>query len=100
MFRAVYGRAGLDRYALQAVPSIHIIAKNGHVVLEGVVKSKADKNLAGVQAKGARRLLREEQPARGKMNGISVRNRPGAGLLDLERRQAAQQAAGDSFAIV
>ena len=29
VFRAVYGEAGLDRYALQAVPSIHIIAKNG-----------------------------------------------------------------------
>jgi len=52
MFRAVYGKAGLDRYALQAVPSIHIIAKNGHVVLEGVVNSESDKNLAEMQAKG------------------------------------------------
>jgi len=52
MFRAVYGKAVLDRYALQAGPSIHIITKSGHVVLEGVVNSESDKNLAGMQAKG------------------------------------------------
>jgi hyperosmotically inducible protein len=52
VFRAVYGQAGMDRYALQAVPSIHIIVKNGHVVLEGVVNSETDKNLAGIQANG------------------------------------------------
>ncbi|HKX00713.1 MAG TPA: BON domain-containing protein [Bryobacteraceae bacterium] len=51
-YRAIYSRPGLDRYALQAVPPIHIIVKNGNVALEGVVASQADKNLAGIQAKG------------------------------------------------
>jgi len=28
-FRTIYSQMGLDRYALSAVPSIHIIVKNG-----------------------------------------------------------------------
>ena len=52
VYRAVYRQAGLDRYALQAVPPIHIIVKNGNVRLEGVVATEADKNLAGIRAKG------------------------------------------------
>jgi osmotically-inducible protein OsmY len=32
------------------VPPIHIIVKNGHVTLEGVVASQADKDIAGIQA--------------------------------------------------
>ena len=50
-YRAIYGQAGLDRYAMQAVPPIHIIVANGNVTLEGVVDSEADKNLAGIRAK-------------------------------------------------
>lgn len=52
LFRAIYSAPPLQRYSLQAVPPIHIIVKNGHVSLEGVVDSEADKNLAGIQAKG------------------------------------------------
>ena len=52
MYRAIYGSVGLDRYALQAVPSIHIIVKNGNASLEGVAASEADKNRAGVLANG------------------------------------------------
>jgi hyperosmotically inducible protein len=53
VFRAVYGRGQLaDRYAFQAVPSIHIIVKNGNVTLVGVVNSEIDKNIANIQAKG------------------------------------------------
>jgi hyperosmotically inducible periplasmic protein len=51
-FRAVYSTPGLDRYALNAVPPIHIIVNNGKVTLEGVVANEADKNLAGVKANG------------------------------------------------
>lgn len=51
-YRRIYGQAGLDRYALQAVPPIHIIVNNGNVTLEGVVSSEGDKNLAEIQAKG------------------------------------------------
>jgi hyperosmotically inducible protein len=49
-FRAIYGYPGLDRYGMQTVPSIHIIVANGHVTLEGVVNSQADKDLAGMRA--------------------------------------------------
>jgi hyperosmotically inducible protein len=34
-----------------AVPPIHIIVKNGHVTLEGVVNSRLDKTLAATQAR-------------------------------------------------
>lgn len=49
-YRAIYGYPGLDRYAMQAVPSIHIIVSNGKVTLEGAVGTQADKTLAGVRA--------------------------------------------------
>lgn len=52
LFRAIYSAPPLQRYSLQAVPPIHIIVKNGHANLEGVVDNEADKNLAGIQAKG------------------------------------------------
>jgi hyperosmotically inducible protein len=51
MFRAIYGDPQIgDRYGHQALPSIHIIVENGHVTLEGVVNSDADKNLIGIRA--------------------------------------------------
>ena len=52
VFRAIYGDPGLSRYSVQAVPSIHIIVKNGNVTLEGVVDDETDKNLAGLRANG------------------------------------------------
>ena len=51
VYRSVYGQATLNRYAMQAVPPIHIIVKNGHVRLVGVVANESDKNVAGIQAK-------------------------------------------------
>ena len=53
-YRAIFGTAGLDRYAMQAVPPIHIIVKNGNIALEGVVANEMDKNQAGIKAKGVR----------------------------------------------
>lgn len=50
-YRAVYGEGPLDRYAMQAVPPIHIIVKNGNVTLEGVVNSEMDRTLAVTRAK-------------------------------------------------
>src|SRR5213080_4229119 len=50
LFRAIYSDPGLQRYAIQAIPSIHIIVKNGNVTLEGVVDNEADKNLAYLRA--------------------------------------------------
>jgi hyperosmotically inducible protein len=52
LFRAIYSEPALSRYALSAVPSIHIIVKNGNVALEGVADNETDKNLAGLRANG------------------------------------------------
>ncbi len=51
-YRAIYGQPSLNRYALNAVPPIHIIVNNGKVTLEGIVASEGDKNIAGIQANG------------------------------------------------
>jgi len=51
-YRAIYSAPGLDRYAMQAVPPIHIIVSNGKVTLEGVVANQADKDMANVRANG------------------------------------------------
>jgi osmotically-inducible protein OsmY len=50
VFRAIYGDPGLSRYGMSSLPSIHIIVKNGHVTLEGVVDSESDRNLANLRA--------------------------------------------------
>jgi len=52
LFRAIYGYPALEKYALGVQKPIRIIVKNGHVTLEGVVDSEADKNLAGLRANG------------------------------------------------
>jgi len=49
-YRAVFGRSDMYRYAMGAIPSIHIIVDNGHVTLVGVVSSQMDKNIANIQA--------------------------------------------------
>src|SRR4051812_41049023 len=51
--RAVYGDPVLNRYALGAVGSIHIIVDNGHVTLAGVVNNQLEKNVAGMRANSA-----------------------------------------------
>jgi hyperosmotically inducible protein len=52
VYRAIYGDTALFRYGTSAVPSIHIIVKNGSVTLEGVTDNEADKNLANLRANG------------------------------------------------
>jgi len=52
VYRAVYGDTALSRYGMSALPSIHLIVKNGHVTLEGVVDSESDKNLANLRTSG------------------------------------------------
>ncbi len=52
VYRAIYGDPGMDRYSIQAVPSIHIIVRNGHVFLEGAAATEMDKNLAYLRANG------------------------------------------------
>ena len=52
LYHRIFGIAGMYRYAMSAVPSIHIIVRNGHVRLKGVADNKTDKQLAEMQAKG------------------------------------------------
>jgi hyperosmotically inducible protein len=52
LFRAIYQYPSLQKYALGVQKPIRIIVKNGHVSLEGVVDSEADKTLAGIRASG------------------------------------------------
>ncbi|MFL6353622.1 MAG: BON domain-containing protein [Bryobacteraceae bacterium] len=52
-YRAIYGDPSLGtRYGYRALPSIHIIVKNGHVTLEGVVANQFDKTLVNTRANG------------------------------------------------
>jgi hyperosmotically inducible periplasmic protein len=48
--RAIYGYPALNRYALDPAKTIRITVVNGHVVLNGVVDSKGDKDIAGIRA--------------------------------------------------
>jgi len=52
VYRAIYGYAPLQRYALPVLKPIRIVVKNGNVTLEGVVDNETDKNLAGIRARG------------------------------------------------
>ena len=50
LYRAIYNYPPLQRYGLPVFKPIRLMVKNGHVTLEGVVDSMADKNLAGLRA--------------------------------------------------
>lgn len=51
IYRAIYGDPALStRYGFQALPSIHIIVKNGNVRLEGVVANQMDRTMAFMRA--------------------------------------------------
>ena len=52
VYRAIYSEGALERYALYAIPSVHIIVRGGKVTLEGVVAREMDKNIANIRAKG------------------------------------------------
>src|SRR5687767_11445446 len=51
--RAIYADPVMSRYAMNPMPSIHIIVENGHVTLTGVVANEMDKNIAGIRASTA-----------------------------------------------
>ncbi len=53
VYQAIYGDPMLStRYGFRALPSIHIIVKNGNIRLEGVVANEMDRNLCGIRANG------------------------------------------------
>jgi len=69
--RAVFNDPRLFNYGIQPVPPIHIIVKNGHVNLVGVVRTQADKDDAFIRANGVSGVfsvennLQVEQPKKG-----------------------------------
>src|ERR1700752_5395912 len=52
VYRAIFSPPELQRYGMGAIPSIHIIVKNGNVTLVGVVAHEMDKNVAGIASNG------------------------------------------------
>lgn len=68
VYRAIFENGVLQKYAVETVPSIHIIVKNGAVSLEGAVDSEADKALAGSLAGKVPKVV-------GLKNNLLVRNR-------------------------
>ena len=52
LYRAIYGYAPLQRYALSVIKPIRIIVKNGNVTLEGFVANEGDRNIANIRANG------------------------------------------------
>jgi len=69
--RAVFNDPRLFNYGIQSVPPIHIIVKNGHVNLEGMVRTQTDKDDAFIRANGVSGVfsvenhLQVEQPKKG-----------------------------------
>jgi hyperosmotically inducible protein len=69
--RAVFNDSRLFNYGIQPVPPIHIIVKNGHVNLEGMVRTQTDKDDAFIRANGVSGVfsvqnnLQVEQPKKG-----------------------------------
>jgi hyperosmotically inducible protein len=69
--RAVFNDPRLFNYGIQSVPPIHIIVKNGHVNLEGMVRTQTDKDDAFIRANGVSGVfsvqnnLQVEQPHKG-----------------------------------
>ena len=52
-YRAIYGDPALStRYGYRALPSIHIIVRNGHVTLVGVVANEMDREVVNARASG------------------------------------------------
>lgn len=49
-YRAIYGNEALQTYAIRALPPIHIIVKNGNIILEGLVAREMDRVVANQQA--------------------------------------------------
>lgn len=48
--RAIFHDPMLSQYSSEPIPSIHIIVANGHVRLEGIVRTQTEKEVAGIRA--------------------------------------------------
>jgi hyperosmotically inducible periplasmic protein len=53
LYRSIYAyNSPLFRYATQSVPPIHIIVRNGHATLKGIVATQGDSDIANIKANG------------------------------------------------
>jgi hyperosmotically inducible periplasmic protein len=71
IYRAIFEDAALQKYAVQSLPSIHIIVKNGNVALEGSVDSAEDKTRAASRVSGVANVagLKDNLVVRSKQSG-------------------------------
>ena len=51
-YRAIYGYPSLNKYAIDPAKTIRITVQGGHVQLDGVVDTQADKDTANIRANG------------------------------------------------
>ena len=68
VYRAIYYHPVLSRYGYHSVPPIHIVVRNGHVTLEGVVSNASERDVAKVQANGVSGVFSV-------VNNLAVENR-------------------------
>ena len=73
--RAIYGNPSFWHYANMAQPPIHIVVKNGHVTLAGVVNSNVERALArslavGFGAFDVKNTLRTDDEMKGDLEKI------------------------------
>lgn len=68
-YRAIYRYPGFEKYAIQAIGPIHIIVNSGHVILEGVVDSNSDKDIANIHAKSVSGVFSVKDNLRAQSNG-------------------------------
>jgi len=61
-YRTIFSQGDLGRYTLGAIPQVHIVVKNGHVSLEGLVVNQMDKNMAGIVANSVPNVFSVENP--------------------------------------
>lgn len=70
LYFAIYGYPGLQKYDMPVIKPIRIIVKNGHVDLQGVVDSEADKNMAVIRAKSVPGIFSVEDHLRVDSNAV------------------------------
>ena len=71
LYRKIYSQPSLQKYEIRSVPPIHIIVKNGHVTLEGVVSTAMDKQIAGMAANQVPNIFSVT-------NNLQIENQPAA----------------------
>jgi osmotically-inducible protein OsmY len=69
LYRAIYGYPTLNKYAVDPAKTIRISVQNGHVELDGVVDSQADKDTANIRANGVSGVFSVK-------NNLQVANQP------------------------